>query len=69
MANWLSSSLGICTNMVAEMMALRYGLSLAWEQGFRHVICEVDASLVLEVVDNADVTMHPLETLICMLEL
>lgn len=32
--------LGSCTNTVAELQAIRYGLELAWVQGFRRVICD-----------------------------
>lgn len=51
--------LGNCTNNVAELQAIRYGLELAWMQGYRKVICEVDAQLVLDYILKADTSIHP----------
>ena len=59
-----ASHLGCCANVVAELHALRMGLFLAWEEGYRDVIAEVDASLVLHLVKSANSSCHPLSSLI-----
>lgn len=49
---WLvgfAAHLGIASNMAAELHALRMGLILAWDEGFRDVICEMDALVILEL--------------------
>lgn len=55
---------GVCSNMVAEMEAVRFGLNLAWEEGYRNIVCEVDALVALELFATADVSVHPLGSLI-----
>ncbi|XVF38280.1 hypothetical protein REPUB_Repub20aG0087100 [Reevesia pubescens] len=65
--DWLvgfRAHLGYCSNIVAELQAVRLGLLLAWHEGFRHVICEIDARVVLDLIQNADVDLHPLGCLI-----
>ncbi|OMP05859.1 hypothetical protein CCACVL1_01804 [Corchorus capsularis] len=64
---WLvgfAAHLGVTTNMVAELHALRLGLLLAWDEGYRNVECEIDASVVLKLIDDADVAFHLLASLI-----
>lgn len=42
---WLtgfSSCGGITTNMTAELLAILHGLRVAWNSGFKRVICETD---------------------------
>ncbi|KAJ9181677.1 hypothetical protein P3X46_009781 [Hevea brasiliensis] len=44
--NWIvgfSCHIGTSTNMLAELMAIRFGLSEAWQRGFRLVILESDS--------------------------
>ncbi|CAA0835161.1 Polynucleotidyl transferase- ribonuclease H-like superfamily protein, partial [Striga hermonthica] len=58
--NWLVGfrlHLGVCTNMVAEMEAglNQIGLLLAWDEGYRKVICELDAQVVIDLFLNAEV--------------
>lgn len=64
---WLAgfeAHFGICSNSVAELQALRFGLMLAWDEGFFNVICELDAIIVLELISSADTQVHPLGSLI-----
>lgn len=35
--------LGVCSNMEDELHALRLALSLAWQEGYRSIICEIVA--------------------------
>jgi len=51
--------LGICSNNAAELQAIRYRLELAWRYGYRRVVCEVDARLVLDFVATAETDIHP----------
>ncbi|CAA0835623.1 Polynucleotidyl transferase- ribonuclease H-like superfamily protein [Striga hermonthica] len=56
--------LGICSNTVAKLQAIRYLLELAWRYGYRRVVCEVDARLVLDFVATAETDIHPCGRLI-----
>lgn len=65
--NWIvgfAAYLGITTKIAAELHALRLGLLLAWDEGYRKVECEIDASVVLSLIDAADSSFHPLGSLI-----
>lgn len=55
--------LGTCTNTAAELYAVRLGLGLAWQEGFRNVVCEVDAQMVVTLVYQTEVDLHPVFTL------
>ncbi|OMO56897.1 reverse transcriptase [Corchorus capsularis] len=64
---WLvgfAAHLGVCSNIVAELQALRLGLCLAWDEGFREIECEVDAKVVLDLIKEADTAFNPLGALI-----
>lgn len=50
--------LGVCSNLVAELSALKFGLMIAWNKGFRRLICEVDAMVVLLLIKSVDVNFH-----------
>lgn len=59
---WISSFqafLGRCSNVVEELVALRSGLMLTWDCGFRCVLCEVDAMTVLLLLKFDDTEFHP----------
>lgn len=67
LGNWLfgfKAHLGICSNIVGELGAVRSGLLLARSEGFREVICESDAQVVIEFIKSAVVEVHPLGSLI-----
>ncbi|CAA0806228.1 Polynucleotidyl transferase- ribonuclease H-like superfamily protein [Striga hermonthica] len=51
--------LGICTNTIAELQAIRHGLELAWVYGYRQVICEVDAKVAIDFITQEDIDTHP----------
>lgn len=59
---WLigfQAKLGICSNNAAELQALRMGLLVAWQAGYRFVQCSVDSKLVVDWVAAADTNFHP----------
>lgn len=65
--NWLigfMAHLGLCSNVAAELHAIRIGLQLAWDEGYRKIVCEVDALVVLDILSSAEVIFHPLASLI-----
>lgn len=46
------ASLGICSSVVAKLEAVRIGLEVAWNEGFRDVICEVDALSIVHILSH-----------------
>ena len=53
---WLkgfSANLGRSSNIAAELWAILLGLRLAWEQGYRRVVIELDAQVALTLINNA----------------
>ncbi|OMP01704.1 reverse transcriptase [Corchorus capsularis] len=56
--------LGVCSNVEAELQAIRRGLQLVWDCGYRVLICESDALVAIDLVRNGDVMIHPLGCLI-----
>jgi len=34
---------GICTSVKAELLAVKHGLELAWSDGYRRILFEVDS--------------------------
>lgn len=64
---WLvgyAAHLGMTSNLAAELHALRLGLILAWDEGYRMVICEMDALTMLDLIQSNDTSLHPLGALI-----
>ncbi|OMO90964.1 reverse transcriptase [Corchorus capsularis] len=59
-----AAHLGTCSNVAAELHALRLGLTLAWREGFRAVICEVDAKVILDLLNSDNLEVHPLGALL-----
>nr|KYP52455.1 hypothetical protein KK1_025575 [Cajanus cajan] len=60
---WLagfSSNEGQGDAPLAELLALRNGLEVAWECGYREIMCECDALDVVNVVMGLlDLNFHP----------
>lgn len=56
--------LGICSNMVAEFQGLRFGRLLSWPAGYRNIICELNAKVVLDLIKFVDVALYLLGSLI-----
>lgn len=59
---WLvvfTCDLGICTSVTAELEGIRQGLSLAWDEGYRYVVCEADAQTIIRIIQHGDSTSHP----------
>ena len=44
---------GLCSNIVAELQAVRVGLLLAWDEGFK-VIWKLDAKVVIDLICKLD---------------
>jgi len=52
---WLggySYMVGIFSSLRAELWAVKVGLELAWEKGFRRVLLEVDSQVVVYLLNN-----------------
>ncbi|XLS95417.1 hypothetical protein HN51_071425 [Arachis hypogaea] len=48
------SHIGFAGSIAAELVAIRHGLWLAWQFGYRKVECESDCMVALEIIhDNA----------------
>lgn len=43
---------GIFSSLRAELWAVKVGLELAWEKGFRRVLLEVDSQVVVYLLNN-----------------
>lgn len=46
MASWLlgfSGFAGYDPNLLLELLALKYGLLIAWNQGYKHILCNSDS--------------------------
>lgn len=64
---WLlgfSGSCGLTTNITAELFAIAAGLNLAWQYGYRHVVCESDSMLALDLVKKGVDMFHPHATML-----
>ncbi|XLT60596.1 hypothetical protein S245_053503 [Arachis hypogaea] len=49
------SYIGFAGSVEAELMAIRHGLWLAWQSGYRKVECESDCMVALKIIhDNAE---------------
>ncbi|XP_038998689.1 uncharacterized protein LOC120123981 [Hibiscus syriacus] len=59
-----TAHLGICTGVAAELHAIRIGLSITWEHGYRTIECEMNARVVLQLIEHGDGTLHPLGVII-----
>ncbi|KAE8692339.1 hypothetical protein F3Y22_tig00110840pilonHSYRG00107 [Hibiscus syriacus] len=55
-----AAHLGICTSVAAELYAIRIGLSIAWKYGYCNAVCEVDAQVVLHLLESGNASTHPL---------
>ena len=52
---WISGfslNMGITSNNIAELGAVRQGLILAWELGFKFIHLEIDSMIVLSLVNH-----------------
>lgn len=58
------ANLGVTSNLAAELHPLRLELLLPCDEGYRQVICEMDALVMLDLVLSGDISMHPLRALI-----
>ncbi|KAK4480848.1 hypothetical protein RD792_011700, partial [Penstemon davidsonii] len=59
-----SRNLGDVTITVAELLAAREGLSLAWERRLPCIILELDSEVVVKLIRHADTSQHPLGAVI-----
>lgn len=56
--------LGVCSNVEAELQAIRRGLQVAWDCGYRKIVCKTDVLVAIDLVQKSDVASHPLGSLI-----
>lgn len=59
--NWVigfSSHISIATSIRAELWAVQEGLKLAWRQGFRHIIVEMDSHETLNLISTDTDQFH-----------
>lgn len=54
-----SGSCGYTTNLNAELHAIYHGLRLAWNNGFRKVLCESDSMTALDLISSKLDKTHP----------
>ena len=47
--------LGITSNNVVKLWAIRHGLHMAWELGFRFICLEIDSTLVIHLLTSQSV--------------
>lgn len=45
----LHGSIGTSENLQAELDAIHFGLSTAWEAGIRHLVCYTDSQMALDL--------------------
>ncbi|OMO81979.1 hypothetical protein CCACVL1_12120 [Corchorus capsularis] len=65
--NWIvgyARNIGDATSLQAEFWGLRDGLRLAFTKGIQNLDVNVDASLVINLIENADISIHPLGNII-----
>uniref|UniRef100_A0A2C9VZT4 RNase H type-1 domain-containing protein n=1 Tax=Manihot esculenta TaxID=3983 RepID=A0A2C9VZT4_MANES len=66
-ANWLSGfglNIGEMSILNAEIIGISIGLQLAWSMGFRRVIVESDSLQAVRLINEKDISAHPLGHLI-----
>ena len=47
MIKGFSIHIGIASNNIAKIWAVRYGLKMAWELGYKHINLEIDSQILL----------------------
>lgn len=59
---WLagfSGSCGISSNLKAELLVIAHGLDLAWNAGYKDVICESYSKVALSLIEEGVQQSHP----------
>ncbi|KAE8705547.1 hypothetical protein F3Y22_tig00110422pilonHSYRG00048 [Hibiscus syriacus] len=51
----VAAHLGACLSVAVELFALHLGLLIAWKYDYNDVECEVDAQVVLRLIDEDDI--------------
>lgn len=64
MAYEFSGSCGITTNLNAELLAISYGLDLAWNVGYKFVMSESNSQTALDLVREVVQHFHPYAPLV-----
>lgn len=65
--SWLvgfSGFLGFSNIIMADLKAIQTGLSMAWQRGFRNLICESDSKEAIRLVEEAYIDYHHLSSVI-----
>jgi ribonuclease HI len=53
--NWIfgfAGTVGISTILHVELLAIYHGLKVAWDQGYRNIICYSDSTLSIQLVEG-----------------
>ncbi|XP_057443013.1 uncharacterized protein LOC130734560 [Lotus japonicus] len=61
--NWVTRFLAGASGgdaLMAELLALRYGLQLVWESGMRVVMCEIDCLEIIDTLQGDRIDFHEL---------
>lgn len=59
-----SGSCGYADNLTTEVQAIKNGLDLVWDRGYRNVILESDSKSALDLLDTTANNLHPLFSLL-----
>ena len=46
---------GVCSNIIVELQAVRFSLLLAFQEGFRKMICKLDAKIIIDLILSANI--------------
>ncbi|GKU89499.1 hypothetical protein SLEP1_g3628 [Rubroshorea leprosula] len=55
-----SRHVGHITSLVAELWAIRYGLSIALSKGFNKLVLETDSKVAMTLIDKCNCDYHSL---------
>ncbi|GAU48831.1 hypothetical protein TSUD_190610 [Trifolium subterraneum] len=64
---WITGFAGSCgftSNINAELQVILHGLDIAWNHGFRNVICESDSQTALKLIQEGVPSTHPYAPLV-----
>ncbi|KAH1222053.1 putative ribonuclease H protein [Glycine max] len=69
--NWItgySGSCGYTTSLNAELLAIYFGMNLAWNLGYKTIVCESDSKVALDLIMKGINSTHPYAPLIQKIE-
>lgn len=65
---WASGYCGTSTNLKAELFAILHGLNVAWDAGYRFIVCESDSATALRLIKENNNPFHPYSPLISQIQ-